>query len=249
FFFEGGNPDLDPEEGTAFSVGAVVRPSFVQGLFISLDYFNLEISNLIRSPDPEALLNGTESAGSVTRDANNVPTLDVRLNNGGERTVRGFDISVSQTIETPATGTFNFYTNGVVQTTNELVEGPVVTDFLGNFARSQPIPKFRGIFGMNWTDDVVDFAANVDYSTGISEVFMGETFDRDAWLSVDMQLGYDFSKYQKTSWLTDGLRAYIGVENLLNGALPFFISGNNGWDRSIGDLRGRYVYGGVRKSF
>jgi len=31
--------------------------------------------------------------------------------------------------------------------------------------------------------------------------------------------------------------------------LPFVAESPEGWDRYIGDIRGRYVYGGIRKAF
>ncbi len=253
FFRTGGNPDLGPEEGTTFSVGAVLRPSFIEGFFASIDYFDLEITNIIRTPDAQGLLEGTETAGTITRDANNVPTLDLRLNNGGDRTVRGYDFSVSQTFDTDRVGTFNIYANGVVQVENERFENGVTTNLLGEFLEG-PIPRFRGIFGVGWAGDAVDFAANVDYATGVNEFLDAGAvvIDRktDDWVTVDMQIGYDFSNVgPKDSLITKNLRAYIGVENIFDDGLPFFARSSDGWDRAIGDLRGRYVYGGVRKSF
>ncbi|SEI73195.1 TonB-dependent Receptor Plug Domain [Sphingomonas sp. OV641] len=48
----GGNPDLDPETAKTLSLGAVFEPRFVRGLTISVDYFDIEVENLVGSVNP-----------------------------------------------------------------------------------------------------------------------------------------------------------------------------------------------------
>ena len=43
----GGNPNLGEETGTSWTVGAVFQPSFVPGLTITADYFNIEVDDFI----------------------------------------------------------------------------------------------------------------------------------------------------------------------------------------------------------
>jgi outer membrane receptor protein involved in Fe transport len=43
-----GNPDLTPEIGDTFTVGAVWQPSFVPGFSASIDYYNIEIKDAIQ---------------------------------------------------------------------------------------------------------------------------------------------------------------------------------------------------------
>ncbi|WP_334164641.1 TonB-dependent receptor, partial [Phenylobacterium sp.] len=45
----GGNPDLEPEVADTFTGGVVWTPSFVPGLQITADYFDIEINDLITS--------------------------------------------------------------------------------------------------------------------------------------------------------------------------------------------------------
>lgn len=48
----GGNPDLEPEKADTFALGAVIQPSFLQGLTMSIDYFNIEVEDLIGTINP-----------------------------------------------------------------------------------------------------------------------------------------------------------------------------------------------------
>jgi len=43
----GGNPNLDTETADTFTVGAVIRPSFLQGFSLTVDYWDIEIENAI----------------------------------------------------------------------------------------------------------------------------------------------------------------------------------------------------------
>ena len=256
----GGNPDLDAQKGETTSFGVVYTPSQLSGLFISIDYFDLAITDLIREPNGQGLLDGTEAAGSVTRggvegQADDFPTLDLRINNGGDLDVAGWDFSVSYSFSTDRLGDFRLYTNGVYQTKNELTANEQTVEFLGTNLDNRPTPDLRSVTGLTWDKGAFNGGLNVDYATGVDESFSlpnNVTVDRttDDWVTVDLQFGADIDELVGgDSMITGGLSAYIGVENVFNEGLPFFGSDSNGWDRSLGDLRGRYVYGGIRKKF
>ncbi|MXP40696.1 TonB-dependent receptor [Altererythrobacter soli] len=53
----GGNPDLEPEKASTWTAGLVLQPRFVPRLVFSVDYFNIEIDNAIRSFGPDTILN------------------------------------------------------------------------------------------------------------------------------------------------------------------------------------------------
>jgi outer membrane receptor protein involved in Fe transport len=45
----GGNPNLNEEVADTFTVGAVIEPSFAQGLLVAIDYFDIEVEDAIAS--------------------------------------------------------------------------------------------------------------------------------------------------------------------------------------------------------
>lgn len=47
FYISGGNPDLTPENATTWSVGADIQPDFVEGLTLSVTYYNIDFKNVI----------------------------------------------------------------------------------------------------------------------------------------------------------------------------------------------------------
>ena len=45
----GGNPQLEPEESDTITFGAILTPSFVEGLTLSIDYFDIEVTDAIQA--------------------------------------------------------------------------------------------------------------------------------------------------------------------------------------------------------
>jgi outer membrane receptor protein involved in Fe transport len=43
----GGNPDLTPEKADSYTLGVVVQPRFVPGLALTVDYYKIDVANLI----------------------------------------------------------------------------------------------------------------------------------------------------------------------------------------------------------
>jgi outer membrane receptor protein involved in Fe transport len=58
---EQGNPNLDVERAKTITLGAAITPRFVEGLSITIDYFNIEVSQAITQPTQGDILNGCYS--------------------------------------------------------------------------------------------------------------------------------------------------------------------------------------------
>lgn len=59
----GGNPDLQPEESDTITAGVVITPSFVDDLTITVDYFNIEITDYINPVPPAVTLQNCLDSG------------------------------------------------------------------------------------------------------------------------------------------------------------------------------------------
>ncbi len=55
--FNGGNPNLNAEKSDSVTVGAVVTPRFIPGLALTLDYYHINIKNVIVSVLPQTIIN------------------------------------------------------------------------------------------------------------------------------------------------------------------------------------------------
>ncbi|MBN8553520.1 MAG: TonB-dependent receptor [Caulobacterales bacterium] len=64
-----GNPNLFEETADTWTVGLVYRPSFLSGLEVSIDYYDIQISDVITSLSNEAILTGCyASSGAPTNE-------------------------------------------------------------------------------------------------------------------------------------------------------------------------------------
>ncbi|MEL1251462.1 TonB-dependent receptor domain-containing protein [Aurantiacibacter gilvus] len=56
--FSGGNPAVNPEEADTYTIGAVYQPSFVPGLSLSLDYYDITIDGAIGQVGTQGIVAG-----------------------------------------------------------------------------------------------------------------------------------------------------------------------------------------------
>jgi len=111
----GGNPLLQPERAINKTLGLVYSPSYVQGLDLYLDWYNIRITNSIGTRLPENILNGCfdgtapGNCASVTRDLTGAITgnpgeinnlFAAQQNFPGGIEVEGYDFTVDYKFDT-----------------------------------------------------------------------------------------------------------------------------------------------------
>jgi outer membrane receptor protein involved in Fe transport len=77
--FTGGNPNLQPEVADTYSAGIVFKPTYVQGFTASVDYFNIDIRNVIGQIGGDEVLN----LCIASNDVNSQYCQDVHRGTGG----------------------------------------------------------------------------------------------------------------------------------------------------------------------
>lgn len=249
----GGSQELQPERGETVNVGVIFRPDASQRLVFTLDWWKLKLTDLILSPDGQALLYGTGTSGSITRDPVTLyPTLDLRLDNGGTREVSGIDVGASYQLPTEAFGEFTFDFNGTYLTKFEDSADGVTNDYLDLWSGAVgPMPKLRFVTGVQWERGGWNASTNVNFSDGYRDIIPNVLERRvSSYTTLDLQAGYTFGRDDASSQsLFKGTTLYFGIENLFDADLPFVASSSDGWDRYIADYRGRYAYLGLKVKF
>ena len=61
----GGNADLAAEKSDSYTYGAVIQPSVVPGLTLSVDYYNIKVNNVITSPSAQNAVNACYDSPSL----------------------------------------------------------------------------------------------------------------------------------------------------------------------------------------
>ena len=111
----GGSLDLGPEKSNSWTLGVVFQPSFVPGLALTVDYYNIKITDAITTPTPDDVIgacfdnltaaSATNPACTVIRRdpstgglyglAANAPGLFQPLSNLGRIKTDGIDVSIN----------------------------------------------------------------------------------------------------------------------------------------------------------
>ncbi|HEY0865310.1 MAG TPA: TonB-dependent receptor [Lacunisphaera sp.] len=245
---QGGNANLKPEKGENYNIGVVYTPKQAPQLTVKADYWSITVSDIIVIPSIADLYNGISPVGTLTRDASQYPTFDIRVTNGGEIDATGVDLGASYRLKTDRYGQITFDGTATYTTKFERIFGPTVNEFLGNFTATYgAMPKLRAVLGVNWQKSAWEAAFYLRYKSGMNEVVSGATRGIDDYCTSDFQLAYSFDGASRgVRGILRNSRIYIGVENWWDQKLSFVNTTADGWDRES-DYRGRYVYAGFRK--
>ncbi len=121
----GGNPNLQPEKATTKTIGVVIQPRMIPGLSVSVDWYDIKISNAIQGYGADAILNACgastslaaaianpacalinrNAAGSLWLSSDGYVT-DLQINVGGVQT-RGLEFNGSYAREIGGLGTLS----------------------------------------------------------------------------------------------------------------------------------------------
>ncbi|MEK7661151.1 MAG: TonB-dependent receptor [Pseudomonadota bacterium] len=130
----GGNPNLDVETSTTITYGFVLQPSFLSGFNMSVDYFDIEVLDLISTIGTANTLNGcyvlAQAAACSRVHRNQAGSLwtgtgyieDLNNNIGGLQT-SGFDFNANYRLDLESLGKLNFNLVGTLLSTYETDPG------------------------------------------------------------------------------------------------------------------------------
>lgn len=171
-FLQGGNTALTPEESDTLTLGVVFTPDFLPGFNLTLDYFDIQVDNLISSIGPQNSLDACYASGVATacaaikRNANGqlwVGTgnvVDLNTNIGGMST-SGLDVAANYRMDLAdygleKAGTLGFTMVGTwlnsLEVDTGLGFGNSVYDCAGYYANQcgVPNPEWRHRFRVDW---------------------------------------------------------------------------------------------------
>ncbi len=108
---QGGNPNLDPEKARTITVGTVIQPSFLPGFALTLDYWDILVTEAISAPTQSDVIDGCFAAnpnqafcsiifrnpltGQLSGPAETTFGPTLALSNLGRIETNGFDLGVS----------------------------------------------------------------------------------------------------------------------------------------------------------
>ncbi len=251
---------LEPEDSTSYNFGVVFQPSFLEGLSVGIDYWNIEVEKAIGTDDIHDLFNACMGSVNLTdpscADFDFGPYFpdfffffpgDVTVDYGNLGTIStdGVDIDIAYAGELGGAITgYDLYWNSTYMNSYESQFPGGRADIVGTADGFAIFPEWRmsfgaGIFGDNWT-------ANWNGR------FIDETIDRrrPCYLTDDCIAESVIYHDLVATYTWENVTFNLGVRNVGDESPPRFHSAfNANTEPGTYDVVGRAYYTGFRLTF
>lgn len=261
---QGGNPDLGEESADTYTIGFVYEPQFADGLQLSMDYYDIKVSEVITFIDPSTVVNRCFNANGFNSnyDVNNewcqkfqrsvatgeiVDLLELQENIGGLRT-DGIDLQVDYGFEIGRAGSldFNLVSTYVFEFAEQSQPGDPWQDFAGTIGQdvAEAYPDTKSTLTTVWSISDFSTALRLRYlpSMDHEETVINGSTDPDicGCTGVDSVLYADLS----TRWqATDALSVRLGIDNLTDEEPQLFTPDqDSGTNPTVYDVIGQRYY-------
>ncbi len=274
---KGGNPDLEPETAKIFTVGLVVEPPQIEGLSITLDFFEIEIDNAMMTIGSKIIMNNCYSnqeindpvpyCNLVIRDNTGyILQIDDKITNIGGASTQGLDFQARYDLQTASAGRFGFNLEGTwlhrYQETQ--ADGTVVSSLdlfdLGVY------PSLKANFSVRWGYDNFGVGYNLRYigsieecrnnNCVISEDAEYDPNDMKTWSDGHFRRDVDANVTMDlyASYILDNdfgtTRMTVGINNLLDQNPPLIYNGTQSQSSAANyDYMGRFLYFRLAQTF
>lgn len=241
----GSNPDLSPETADTATFGIVFTPRFVEGLSISIDYWDIQVDDLISRVESDSVVDDCYQGAvgktavecsrfrSVYNATNNqllIADMTNALVNLDTVKTDGVDVGVNYQFDVGEL-VFDIDFQGTYVKENTFYPGAGGADDRGS------IPRIRGNLnvGIDWHD--WDFDIRGRYIHHMKD----PRFDGDnafnyrtvgAHTEWDLRVGYNIDKY----------RVVVGVNDVFDNDPPYVFSTGNNTDLFLYSAVGRYFF-------
>ena len=243
-----GNPDLDPEESTAFNVGVSWEP--VENLKLDFDAYSFDFTDVIIAENFQAVVNADPlNPNTVVRSAaNSIVQVNTNFVNASSVETNGIDYGISYEADL-GSATFVPFFKGTYVVDYQLqdpqagfVDGAGNRNFT-NFGTSVPEHRFNTGFNLIADGHRLDvFGRFIDgYDDDQNP---GE--EVDSHFTLDGRYSFNFGEYFDV--LGEATAINVGVINAFDEDPPQVFT-NGGFDSKVHDPRGRLLYAGIDLEF
>ena len=242
----GGNANIEPEEADIMTVGVVYSPEFVDGLSLTLDYWDIELTNAISSIGPDVILQGCAARGDYCDKIDrwpdgNVKLIDDRTTNVGGVDSSGYDFNIRYSTETDFgdlsvnldSTYYDTYDKTLADGTVQEHSGWYLKDGDGNF------PEWKHTLNLSLRQD--DWAAvwSVRYIDEVQEQWTVWWSPTVGERTIDSQTIHNA---RFTYFPLESMSVSIGLDNVFDEDPPFAASGfNDNTDPRTYATNGRHI--------
>lgn len=273
----GGNIDLNVETSNTYTIGAVLTPSIIPGLTVSVDYFDIKVNDFIGVVPPGLSVSRCGLTGDpffcslVQRDAggglfvnNKTSFVTATLVNTGSLATSGIDVNALYSMEVGDYGSLsmNFVGTYLLDLSTEPLPGEVPFDCTGFYAAACGIPNpvWRHRFLTTWETPWNFNLTGTWRMHGPVDQFPGQdpTGALNAPVaSTNLNSHFGAEHYidlQVAVDVRENARIRFGINNLLDNDPPLSsivgtAPGNGNTYPQVYDANGRFVFLGLTLDF
>ena len=225
----GGNPNLTPETSNSFTYGAVFQPKFIPGFDLTVDYWDIQIDNVITQLSYLNILDDCfDSTGGpnqfycklITRDSQgNVVNIQAQYQNLASEHARGIDFGANYRTAIGA-GQFRakLIATYLLQQTIVAAEGQPGVDYAGEW----DYPSFKATLLTEYSIGIVTFGANTRFvSRSLYDAAVPTQIYQDPYIPayVDCDLTVTVRPREKYS-------VTLGVKDISDAGVPLQLQNN-----------------------
>ena len=259
----GGNPNLKPERSKQNSVGIVLAP--VKDLSVSLDLWNINITDKIATPSTQEIVSRFRSGYSAYNDlvtidpaTGQVSQTRAVLSNLGSASYSGIDVNAAYRMRLDK-GNLNFSLYGTYMNKADVTDSSgAVSRRVGTMVDANGDPVIGADSGgviVRWKH-----LLSANYETGPWRYTLSQNF-YTGYRTGDRQLDGEPNRVPNQTLYNaqvsyagiKNLRLSLGVKNLFDKNPPIYVPVSNqfaaGYDISMYDPRSRFVYLSARYKF
>jgi len=269
-YLQGGNEELKPEESSSYTVGLVWTPTWFDGFSLTVDYFNIEVEDVISLINPATSVNQCIATGSpifcnlIQRDSlgtfwalpeGYIVGTNVNLSNWK---TSGVDINAAYNVGIGDPGSLGFSLVGTWLDTLEFEDIPGLGTYdcvgLYGFTCGDPNGEWRHKFRVTWfTPWNLDLSLSWRYYDGVTV----DSADPNPLLAgeyepIDKKLDAQNYLDVAASWtFLENYTVRLGINNITDEDPPITaitdpsFNGNGNTFPNTYDSLGRYVFMGL----
>jgi outer membrane receptor protein involved in Fe transport len=266
-FLSAGNPNLTAETGKSITVGGVLTPRFVPGFSLSVDYFDIKVSNLISFLSAQQILNSCVDAPNINnnfcalinpRDQFGLLASPALLSAGvnfAEQKSRGIDFDLSYRhhvgpgrLDLRGFATYTLERTDFTDPTNPKLGNRILSE-LGDpvFSGTAIAGYTLGHFDLRYTLRYIGSMTNFNYEDNHKfppactpagcPPFNADRADR-------FDTGAVWYHDIRVGYTVNKYNFYVGVDNIFNRLPPLGLTGVGAGSGIYSDI-GRFVYAGA----
>ncbi|WP_116812098.1 TonB-dependent receptor [Steroidobacter cummioxidans] len=254
YVISGGNPDVNPETSDSSSIGLVWQPGFLPGFDLTLDYWHINIDNIItalsRTNIPNLCVDlpsiDNEFCGRTTRDENQVLMwVDTSVINASMSDAKGIDIGANYR-RPLGQGTLSLGLRGSYLMQFETTTLPGVSSSVIRYDGGYQNPQFRATLFTSYVFGDWDIGLDTRFWSSAKLYPNAQTDEEYDDNRVGAQIYNDLS----VGWqMNDHVTFRSGINNLRDVDAPYhpgtYYQGGGG----VYDVYGRYFFGNVKITF